>query len=262
MARQRALKKAAGVSGAGQPAAAPARIVAVDALRGLAMLAMVVYHFCFDLAHLGITGWNFYRDPFWLQARTAILSSFLLIAGVSLVLADRHEAARRGFWKHVVTVACCAMLVTVATLVVFPRSFIWFGVLHAIAVSLVLARPLVRRPWLALAIGIAVIVAGNAVALPAFDSRALGWIGFATVKPVTEDYVPLFPWTGVMLAGIAVGHLLARVQFRVLAPLALLPRAVTLAGRHSLAIYMLHQPLLMAVAWLVALAMGRHPALG
>ena len=74
--------------------------------------------------------------------------------------------------------------------------FIWFGVLHAIAVSLVLARPLVRYPRTALALGIAVVVAGNAIRHPAFDNRSLGWIGFMTAKPSTEDYVPLFPWAG------------------------------------------------------------------
>lgn len=264
MARQRALKARERRTADGTPAPppSPSRIVAVDVLRGLAVLAMVAYHFCFDLAYVGVANWNFYRDPFWLHARTAILSSFLLLAGVSLVLADRHESSRRAFWRHVGTIAACALLVTIATLVVFPRSFIWFGVLHAIAVSLVLVRPLVRFPWLALAVGVGVIAAGNGITSPAFDTRALGWIGFATVKPVTEDYVPLFPWTGVVLVGIAAGHLLARGQFRAIAPLARLPGAVALAGRHSLVIYMVHQPLLMGVAWAIALATGRQSGFG
>jgi len=264
MARQRALKARERRTANGPPATAPApsRIVAVDVARGLAVIAMVAYHFCFDLAHVGLAGWNFYRDPFWLHARTAILSSFLLLAGVSLVLADRHAAARRGFWRHVATIAGCALLVTIATLAVFPRSFIWFGVLHAIAVSLVLVRPLVRRPWPALAVGLAVIAAGNLIAAPAFDARALGWIGFATVKPVTEDYVPLFPWMGVILLGVAAAHLLARGQFHAIAPLSRLPRGVALAGRHSLAIYMVHQPVLMGIAWAMALAAGRQSGFG
>jgi len=140
----------------------------------------------------------------------------------------------------------------------FPRSFIWFGVLHAIAVSLVLARPLAARPWIALGLGIAIVAAGNSIASPAFDSRALGWIGFVTAKPITEDYVPLFPWTGVMLIGVAAGHMLARRDFALLAPLARLPVLVQWLGRHSLAVYMVHQPLLLAALWFAVGGVSRY----
>lgn len=240
------------------PVPRPARVPGVDTLRGIAIVAMVAYHFAFDLAHLRVADWNFYRDPFWLHARTVILSSFLLLAGVSLVLADRAGASTREFAKHVARIAACALLVTLATLIVFPRSFIWFGVLHAIAVSLVLARPLVRRPALALAIGAVVIVTGNVFAAPAFDTPALGWIGFATVRPPTEDYVPLFPWMGVVLVGIAAGHALAASGFAPVRALARAPRLLQVLGRHSLAVYMLHQPLLMGLAWALAAALGRR----
>ena len=195
-------------------AALPSRIPALDALRGLAIIAMVVYHFCFDLQYFRVTRWDFYHDPLWLNARTAILSSFLLIAGVSLVLAERGGSAPARFWRHVGVIAACAAAVSIASFALFPQSWIWFGVLHAIAVSLVLARPLVRRPLLALIVGVCAIAAGNLFANSFFDSRATDWIGFVTAKPHTEDYVPLFPWTGVLLIGIAGGHALARAGFR------------------------------------------------
>ncbi len=139
---------------------------------------------------------------------------------------------------------------SVGSYLVYPRSYIWFGVLHAIAVSLVLIRPLASRPLVALALGLAVIAAGNLVASPWFDGRTLGWLGFATVKPVTEDYVPLFPWTGVMLVGVALGHALVRNDFRAIAPFARLPRWIAWLGRHSLVVYMVHQPLLFGGLWL------------
>lgn len=205
---------------------------------------MVVYHFCFDLRYFRLTQWDFYHDPFWLHARTAILSSFLLLAGISLVLANRRDAGAK-FWRHVGTIAACAIAVSAASYALFPRSWIWFGVLHAIAVSIVLGRPLVRRPALALVVGIAVIAAGNLFAHPAFDGRAFGWIGFMTAKPRTEDYVPLFPWAGVLLVGIAAGHALVRQAFRPISVAGKLPRWMGWMGRHSLAIYMVHQPLLL-----------------
>ena len=251
MARQRPLK----VRGSG--AVAVPRIGGLDALRGLAVIAMVAYHFAFDLAYFRLTEQNFYRDPFWLHSRTVILSSFLLVAGVSLVIAQGTAQGRARFWVHVGRIAACALAVTAGSYLMFPRSFIWFGVLHAIAVSLVLLRPLAARPWIALALGIVIVLAGNLVASAAFDSRALGWIGFMTGKPITEDYVPLFPWMGVMLIGIAAGHALARGEFALVAPLARLPAPVRWLGRHSLAVYMIHQPLLLGLLFVAAGAAHR-----
>lgn len=235
------------------PQLATLRVPSLDALRGLAILAMVAYHFGFDLRYFGVTDSDFYHDPFWLNARTLILSSFLLIAGTSLVLAERTAKAPQ-FWRHVGLIIGCAVAVSAASYALFPESWIWFGVLHAIAVSLVLARPLVRYPVSALVIGIGVIAAGNLFSHPVFDNRAMGWIGFMTAKPRTEDYVPLFPWTGVLLLGIAAGHGLVKSQFRPIAFADRWPRWMAWLGRRSLAIYMIHQPLLIGVLYL---AVGR-----
>ena len=242
-------RRAPAASRRAPPRAAQSRVTGIDVARGIAIVAMIAYHAAFDLAFFRVTAANFYRDPFWLHSRTLILSSFLLLAGMSLVLAERAHAGSSRFWRHVLRIAACAVAVSVASYLVFPRSFIWFGVLHAIAVSLVLIRPLAGRPYIALALGIAVIAAGNLYHSPWFDQRWLGWIGFATVKPLTEDYVPLFPWTGVILLGVAAGHALARNGFRALALLAHLPSALAWLGRHSLAVYMLHQPILLGMLW-------------
>ena len=227
------------------------RLASVDALRAVALIAMIVYHFCFDLRYFGVIGADFEHDPFWLGARTLILSSFLLLAGVSLVLADVSKISSARFWRHVATIAGCALLVSAASYALFPVTFIWFGVLHAIAVTLVLARPLVRYPRAALAVGAVIIATGLALSHPMFDQFALGWIGFMTAKPYTEDYVPLFPWAGVVFCGIAVGHALVRNRFALLAPVATPPRWLAWLGRHTLAIYMLHQPVLLGVLWVV-----------
>jgi uncharacterized membrane protein len=152
--------------------------------------------------------------------------------------------------RHAAVIAGAALLVSAASYVMFPRSYIWFGVLHAIAVSLVVARPLADRPLAAVAAGAVVIAAGIVFSHPAFDNRALGWIGFMTHKPVTEDYVPLFPWTGVLLLGIAAGHWLVRERFAPLAPLGRVPAALRFLGRHSLVVYLAHQPLLIGLLWL------------
>jgi uncharacterized membrane protein len=219
-------------------------------LRGLAIVAMILYHFAFDLAYFRVTASDFHHDPFWLHARTLILSSFLLLAGVSLALAQHSESGRARFWRHIAMIAACAIAVSAASYLVFPRSYIWFGVLHAIALSLILIRPLAAHPRIALVTGIAIIVIGNTATSAWFDQRAWGWLGFMTVKPITEDYVPLFPWMGVMLVGIAAGHALIRNEFRAVASLARWPRVLAWLGRHSLAVYMLHQPILIGLLYL------------
>jgi uncharacterized membrane protein len=226
------------------------RIVGLDALRGLAIVAMIAYHFCFDLRWFGFAQWRFEDDWRWIAARSIILGSFLLIAGVSLALASRQPDAGRRFLLQVARIAAAALLVSVASYLAFPQRYIWFGVLHAIALALVLARPLVGHARAAAAIGIGVIAAGVVLSHPAFDNRALGWLGFMTHKPPTEDYVPLFPWAGLVFLGVTLGEWLVRAGSRVLAPFASAPRVLPFLGRHSLLVYLVHQPLLVGALWL------------
>jgi len=238
------------VSGRGA-AVSPPRLAGIDALRGAAIVAMIAYHFCFDLRYFGVLNADFEQSSFWLTARSLILSSFLLLAGVSLVLATRNNSSTARFRRQVGVIALCAVAVSAGSYALFPNTFIWFGVLHAIAVSLVLARPLVGHPALALVLGVAVIVAGVGFAHSSFNRLPWAAIGFVTVKPATEDYVPLFPWTGVLLLGIALGHTLGRDAARGFVNAQRWPAWLAFLGRHSLAVYMLHQPLLVGTLWLV-----------
>lgn len=227
------------------------RIQAIDAWRGVAIIAMIAYHFSYDLRFYRLVAWNFEHDLFWLVARTLIAGTFLLVAGIALVLADRAGAPPAHFWKRFGVIALCALAVSLGSYLVFPYTFIYFGILHCIAVASLLARPLVRRPWLALGAGVGVIVAGLTYANPAFNDRLMSMLGFMTYKPPTEDYVPIFPWAGVVLLGVAAGHALVATSFRPLAPLKGLPAWIGWMGRHSLAIYMVHQPVLLGTLWLL-----------
>ena len=227
------------------------RVPAIDALRGAAICLMIVYHFSFDLRFVRVIGADFEHDPFWLGFRAVIVASFMALVGISLVLADAAGTSRRKFWQRIALIAACALAATIGSYLVFPRTFIYFGILHCIAVASVLAWPLVPRPRLALALGLAIVVAGLALTHPVFDQPPLSWLGFTTRKPATEDYVPLVPWAGVVLIGVAAGHALAGTHFRVLAPLAAAPRWLRWLGRHSLGVYMVHQPLLLGVLWIL-----------
>jgi uncharacterized membrane protein len=230
-----------------------ARYDRLDALRGFAMLWMAVFHLLFDLNHFGlIARQDFYRDPLWTGQRAAIVSLFLFCAGLGQAIALQQGQSAARFWRRWAQVAACALLVSIGSWFMFPRSFISFGVLHGIALMLIVARfaaPL--RVWL-WPLGLLAVVLPWLVAHPFFDSRWTNWVGLVTRKPVTEDFVPLLPWLGVMLWGLAAGQtLLARGAPllggplpRPLAPLAAL-------GRWPLTFYMLHQPVLIGLVLLL-----------
>lgn len=224
----------------------------LDALRGAAIVWMAAFHFCFDLANFRLWPQNFYTDPFWTVQRSCIVSLFLFCAGLGQAVALTGGPDWPRFWRRWAQIAGCAVLVSAGSALMFPRSWISFGVLHGIALMLVLARlaaPLGRWLW---PLGALAIALPQAVQHPFFDSRWTDWVGLVTVKPITEDYVPLLPWLGVMLWGLAAGQALLAHRRAVLAgavPRALAPLAVL--GRWSLTFYMLHQPVLIGalLAW-------------
>jgi len=228
--------------------AATGRLVVIDALRGVAILLMVVYHFCFDLSYFGLAEFNFYQDPFWLHARTFILSMFLLLVGVSLVLASGRKLDTRRYLKRLGLLVASAVLITVSTWWMFGERFIFFGVLHFIALASVLGLLFVRARWVNLVVGIAIILFAYRYQFSWFDTPGWRWVGLMTHKPQTEDYVPLLPWFGVVLLGLYSGPFLATLaQRQQRAGKSGFIRLLAFGGRHSLIIYLLHQPVLMGV---------------
>jgi uncharacterized membrane protein len=232
------------------PGSTATRFDRLDALRGFACVWMALYHFAFDLNHFG---WlqprqNFYLDPLWTGQRTAILSLFLLCAGLALATALQAGQPGPRFWRRWTKIAGCALLVSLGSALMFPKSWISFGVLHGIALMLVLARlaaPLGRALWLLAAV---CLLLPAWVQHPFFDSRWTNWVGLVTRKPVTEDFVPLLPWFGVLLAGFAAGQWLLRTRPQCLAgPVRPGLRPLAGLGRWSLSFYMLHQPVLIGL---------------
>jgi len=230
------------------------RSARLDALRGVAIVWMAAFHFCFDLNHFGLLSpaQNFYTDPFWTQQRTAIVSLFVFTAGLAQAVALDAGQGWARFWRRWGQIALCAALVSAGSALMFPRSWISFGVLHGFALMLVgarLAAPL--RAWLWL-VGLVLVLLPQWVQHPVFDSRWTNWVGLVTKKPVTEDYAPLLPWLGGMLWGLAAGQwLLARRRAVFTGPLPSGLRFLALLGRWSLSFYMVHQPVLIGalLAW-------------
>ncbi len=221
------------------------------------------------MANYKVIQQNFYTDPVWTWQRTCILSLFLLCAGMGQAIAVAQGQTWARFAKRWLQIALCAALVTAASMHMFPKSYIYFGVLHGLCVMLIVARlaaPLGQRLWW---IG-GTLLATWLIATHAMNTwtegsiafrnaaqtlNATPWnaLGLITAKPITEDYVPLLPWLAVVLFGVALGQRVLSTQPGALQTLG---RAKPLAvlGRWGLSFYMLHQPVFIFTLVLLGIA--------
>lgn len=237
-----------------QPSAKPtSRIEAIDIARGVALVAMAIYHFTWDLEFFGYAEPGFTAVGGWKFFARSIASSFLFLVGVSLVLAHGRGIRWKGFWRRLAMVAAAALAISIATYFAVPGGFIFFGILHQIALASVLGLAFLRLPGaLTLVAAAGVIAAPFFLRSPVFDHPALWWVGLSTEIPRSNDYVPLFPWFGAVLAGMGATKLAQGAGLT--AWLATLKpgswsRPLLFAGRHSLAVYLIHQPVLIAFVW-------------
>ena len=239
------------------------RVDAVDCARGLALVGMAVYHLSWDLADFRLVSPLLPFTPPMRLLSHSVASLFLALVGVSLALAHRNGLNLRAFSRRLVIIGAAAALVT-AQASLLPGEGVFFGILHCIAVASLLAAPLVAAPaWVSLAIGFAAIVAPDLVHSRLFDPPWLLWLGLGEALPNTVDWRPLLPWAGVVFVGLGVARA-PGVMARLTSPMrwraaAAPSRAVTFAGRHSLPIYLVHQPILFGIVYALTAWGGLAP---
>lgn len=251
------------------------RIGILDTARGIALLAMASYHCTWDFEFFGYldsgtaeTGW------LKLYAR-AIATTFLFLAGFSLVLANTPEIRWRSYGKRLGMIVVAAVAISIVTYWTIGQGWIYFGILHSIAAASIIGLLFLRLPAFAtlliavlLAAGIAVdnVIAPFSLHSAAFDSPWLWWIGLSETPQQSNDYVPLFPWLTPFLFGLGIAQL--AMSFGWLEHLAKLGpgrNLIARAGRHSLAFYLIHQPLLFGLVYLISVvapAPKQDPAVG
>ena len=242
------------------------RLAALDATRGLAVVAMIAYHLSWDLSWFALVDWPVADGSRWRIFAASIAGTFLFVSGISLAISHQDGIRWRPFWRRVVIVSAAALAVSAGTYIAFGADFVRFGILHAIAASSLIAIAFVRLPVLAVFVAAALIIS-----LPywatnsAFDGQLWLWTGLGQPSQSSVDYVPLAPWAGVTLAGAGTGKLILRPGlWHWLAGRPLdgpSGKGIRLLGRHSLPIYLLHQPLLFGTFWsLAALGLIGDPA--
>jgi len=231
------------------PTSPAPRLQLVDALRGFAVAQMIVYHFIYDLAYFGWLDLVMTRDQPWVAWRTAIVTQFLLLVGVSLVLRTSFKPSTVDFWKRWAQIAAAALLVSVGSWLVFGPRLIYFGILHFVAAALLIARPLLRLGAANILLGAVCVFVGLTWTNEFFNTPPANIVGFMTFKPRTEDYVPLFPWIGIVLIGAGAAAQWQRAQWRIpnaLKPLnQRAPHWLLFLGTWALTVYLVHQPILL-----------------
>lgn len=232
----------------------------IDALRGLAVAAMVFFHLMWDLWFFGLTAQDI-ASPAWQSFARSIGGTFIFVMGVSLALTGARLRERGGNlsrWalRRGAMIFGLGLVISLATFAAVGDAWVRFGILHFAGAAILLSPPFVRlRAPLVALIGILALAVGHIL-----NGLSAPWpwllpLGVAPRDVRMVDYYPLLPWFGVMLLGIAAGKVAYASGVRRFS----LPdlststpvRALSLAGRHSLLIYLAHQPILISALLLL-----------
>lgn len=233
------------------------RFDSIDVVRGVALCAMAVFHTAWDLSFLGIVKIDVAGSFGWQVFARSIAGTFLFIAGASLVLAARNGFNRAAYVRRLAVIAAAAAAVSAGTYLVIGDEFVVFGILHHIALASIIGLAVLRLPaWVVAAL---VPLALTLPHLIASSDKGYGlayFLGLAPHGPPSVDYVPLFPWLAAGFAGMTAARLALRfspngswTRWRA----RIFPtRLLAFAGRWSLTVYLLHQPIILGVLYLLA----------
>lgn len=232
------------------------RFFEIDFLRGFAIIIMIIYHLFYDLNFFNFYNINIGSGLWWYFARV-IASTFILLVGISLTL-SYSRAKKPNYAKYMkrgFRIFSWGLLITLMTGIFLRQGFVMFGVLHLIGVSIILAYPFLKFRFLNLFTGIIFIIFGTYIKNFTFDFPWLMWLGLRPESLYTFDYFPIFPWFGLVLIGLFIGNSLYpnyKRKFK-------LPdisnfsfvRLFCFLGRKSLFIYLIHQPILITLIYLL-----------
>ena len=230
------------------------RIWELDALRGVLILLVIGAHGLFDAVYLyRILDWEF--PPLYMAITAFGGALFPWMSGISVTLGS--HCVKRGL-----TVFAGGMIITAVTLGMYFLNFadadiiIYFGVLHCLGVCM-LCWPLFKKlpVWALASIGTALLLAGIAVRNVRVNTWLLVPLGLVPYGFASSDYFPLMPHLGIFLLGAVLGKTLyasKTTRFPKVNTENPVVRFFCFCGKHSLLVYLIHQPILSLIFWLIA----------
>lgn len=236
------------------------RIIEIDFLRGVAIVLMATFHLVFDLMAYFNVPLNIYSGFwFWVGRLSAIL--FMIISGVTSSLGGRQ--IRRGLM-----VLGCALIVTLVSIPMMGENYIRFGILHFFGTVMILKglyEKLVKNQKIRFGTALVLIPLsfwlGQVVQDVAVNTPLLLPLGIMYPGFTSFDYYPLLPWVGYFCIGIVLGmlvykqkkslleHFHSPIGIKIKSALQILAKPLSFMGRHSLLVYLVHQPLILAVLY-------------
>lgn len=223
------------------------RIFELDLLRGMAVVLMVIFHFGYDLALFGYASYQTTQDTGWIVFRALVLSMFLLAVGMSAYLAYKNHINYAKLIKTLAKLTLVSVLISIGSYQVFEHSWIYFGVIHFITVALICSLFFVNIPKLS---GVfAVLILGSYwMGYHPFDTLFDYGVQEWNIPVYTVDLVSFSPWFSLVLLGIFVMH---KKMFGLSVKETKGMKKIAYLGQHSLLIYLVHQPVLFGLFYLI-----------
>jgi len=215
----------------------------LDFIRGVAVILMIIFHFSYDLNYFGAVSIDFLEDPFWYWFPRIIVFLFLISVGISTAIVHKAGIRWRLVKKRSLKLGILALIISFTTYIIFPKNWIYFGTLHCILASSLAALIFVYKPKLALLFSLIILISNTVFRVIWGHYSVLSLSDWLNVKSL--DYIPFYPWFGVVLLGIYLESLRFH-QYRAFA----WPKSITFLGKHSLVIYLIHQPILFGSCYL------------
>ena len=217
------------------------RATYLDSLRGIAVIWMILFHTAYDLKLANYLSWDF-TQGFWYAFPRVIAFIFLFCVGVSLNFGHVPKPNWEALKKRSIKLGLAALMVSLGTYFVFPAQWVFFGTLHCILVGSILGVMVVNHRTLCWILMLLILLGQYVLG---FDIK---WLSSVIQKP-SLDFIPIYPWFWAILLGIILQPHLSRITL--LTQLKNRP-LLSLLGRHSLKIYLIHQPVLFSVIWLIS----------
>lgn len=222
------------------------RFSEIDIIRGFALVLMILYHFFWDLDFFGILPLD---HSLYSSTVSIVPITFLAIVGVSLSITyDRYKFQKP--FLNALLILVCGICLSALSFLALPHMPIYFGVLHCIGVSMLLCLLLIRlRTDVLFVASLAIIVSSFVLSISIPGINAFTYmLGIHSVAVTSVDYFPLLPWFGYCLLGVSIGKTLykdGKRQFTI--PELLTHNSLfSYVGKHSLGLYLIHQPVLVA----------------